>query len=59
MKKMVFALTLALALGVCGAAVAEQGVAYGVYSLGNEQPAARKDGPSWMPKRRPSWAMPC
>ena len=38
MKKMVLALTLALALGVCGAAVAEQGVAYGVYSLGNEQP---------------------
>ena len=38
MKKMVLALTLALALVVCGAAVAEQGVAYGVYSLGNEQP---------------------
>lgn len=38
MKKMVLALTLALALGVCGAAVAEQGVAYGVYSMDNEQP---------------------
>ena len=42
MKKMVLALTLALALGVCGAAVAEQGVAYGVYSLGNEQPDSLK-----------------
>ena len=78
MKKMVLALTLALALGVCGAAVAEQGVAYGVYSMDNEQPdslirvtldcdgetvpippAAQKDGPSLMLKRRPSWAMPC
>ena len=38
MKKMVLALTLALVLGVCGAAVAEQGVAYGVYSMDNEQP---------------------
>ena len=38
MKKMVLALVLALALSACGAAVAEQGVAYGVYNLGNEQP---------------------
>lgn len=38
MKKMVLALMLALALSACGEAVAEQGVAYGVYNLGNEQP---------------------
>ena len=38
MKKMMFALVLALAVSACGAAVAEQGVAYGVYNLGNEQP---------------------
>ena len=38
MKKMMFALVLALAVSACGAAMAEQGVAYGVYNQGNEQP---------------------
>lgn len=33
MKKMMFALVLALAVSVCGAALAEQGVAYGVYII--------------------------
>ena len=38
MKKMMFALVLALAVSAYGAAMAEQGVAYGVYNQGNEQP---------------------
>ena len=38
MKKMMFALVLALAVSVCGAALAEQGVAYGVYNQSGEQP---------------------
>ncbi len=38
MKKMMFALVLALAVSACGAAMAEQGVAYGVYNQGGEQP---------------------
>ena len=38
MKKMMFALVLALAASVCGAALAEQGVAYGVYNQSGEQP---------------------
>ena len=38
MKKMVFAAALALAVSACGAAMAEQGVAYGVYNQEGEQP---------------------